>query len=145
MVKGQRKVNQWKQYCDYREGLHGSSDWGGEGSMTLSLIMSLLCSEFFKSFLLPTGESANLLALPCTRHLNSLISYLHPPPGLIELLEFCCSHPSPFAYTVSFIPHICPFFPPLQEPLFTLYDLIKCHTSAHLFSNAPAIQGADIY
>lgn len=34
-VKEQRKVNQWNQYCKYREGLHGSSDWGGEGLMTL--------------------------------------------------------------------------------------------------------------
>lgn len=36
-VKEQRKVNQWNQYCKYRESLHRSSDGGEEGLMTLWL------------------------------------------------------------------------------------------------------------
>lgn len=33
-MKEQRKVNQWNQYSEYGEGLHQSSDWGGEALMT---------------------------------------------------------------------------------------------------------------
>lgn len=98
-VKKQREVNQWKQYWDYKGGLYWAvsreerGEWPCDSDHVLPLLSTHLKSQS------PTEESPNILALSCTIPLNSLVSHCHLPQHHC-IIEFSCSHLSPFAHTV---------------------------------------------